>query len=198
MTNHTCDCPEAGHYAIVIGANITMNCYTCAFQCYSCYGGLNSACTACTVGFYLANNTNFCLSNCPDGQYKHPQKQLCYLCDPLCSTCEGLSYNCTACHTNTARYLLESSCVLSCPNGYAWNNDTLTCDLCSYNTYSYLGTCVTVCPTMYEADNHNRSCIHLSETQYYYELRLEEVHVLSHGKLLQFVILCQDGLNGTA
>ena len=69
MTNHTCDCPTDGHYQVIVGANITMNCYNCPFQCLNCYGSLNSQCTKCNTGFYRPNNTNFCLTGCPDGQY---------------------------------------------------------------------------------------------------------------------------------
>ena len=50
---------------------------------------------------------------------------------------------------------------------------------------------------MYEYNNDNRSCIHLSDAQYFFELKLEEVRVLSHGKLMEFVLLAEDGLNAT-
>ena len=51
---------------------------------------------------------------------------------------------------------------------------------------------------MYEANADNRSCIHYGDMQYYFDLMLEEVHVVSHGKLLKFVIMLEDGLSAAS
>lgn len=51
---------------------------------------------------------------------------------------------------------------------------------------------------MYEANSYNRSCLYVGNAGTVYGLALEEVHVLSHGRLLQFVVLVQDGLNSTS
>ena len=51
---------------------------------------------------------------------------------------------------------------------------------------------------MYEANSDNRSCIHYGDMQYYFELTLEEVHVVSHGKLLKFVVMLEDGLSAAS
>lgn len=48
---------------------------------------------------------------------------------------------------------------------------------------------------MYIAHDGNRSCIHYSKTDYTFNVQLESVNVLSHGKLLKFAILLQDGLS---
>ena len=74
----------------------------------------------------------------------------------------------------------------------------MKCVMCDYYTYSYWGECLHTCPDNYNADNLNRSCIYVGTAGTVYGLTLEEVHVLSHGKLLQFTILAQDGLNSTS
>ena len=92
--------------------------------------------------------------------------------------------------------MLGDKCVLSCPWGYSWNNISRTCDLCKLYTYSYQGACVQICPsTTYETNLQNRSCIPLNESSFMYTLVLESVHVVQHGKLLEFTILLQDGLD---
>jgi hypothetical protein len=201
MTNHSCDCPLDDHYETVIvtaGVNTTLACSACAFQCLRCFGSGNLQCTVCNVGYYLANGTTFCLNSCPDGEYINSFDQMCYLCEVTCSSCKGTADNCTACQTNTGRYLLGNVCLTWCPNGYSWNNITRKCEECDYKTYSYWGACLDSCPDFYQADDNNRSCIALGSTAYYFQLSLEGVHVLSHGKLLQFTLLAQDGLNATS
>jgi len=51
---------------------------------------------------------------------------------------------------------------------------------------------------MYEANFNNRTCIPYSQTNYTFSLVLESIHVMEHGKLLQYTILAQDGLNTTS
>ena len=74
----------------------------------------------------------------------------------------------------------------------------MKCIMCDYYTYSYQGQCLSTCPDMYEANSYNRSCLYVGNAGTVYGLALEEVHVLSHGRLLQFVVLVQDGLNSTS
>lgn len=195
MTNHTCDCPEDYYFPTISADFITMLCTRCAFQCVRCSGPTNLECSVCEAGFFLANGTTFCLSKCPDGEYIHPYILNCHLCDISCSTCSYEASNCTGCTTKTDRYLFGNRCFISCPPGYSWNNISRTCDLCDYYSYSYLGTCVTVCPAFYQASLENRSCISYAATGFTFSLVLEQVHVLEHGKLLQYVILAEDGLN---
>ena len=146
-----------------------MNCNKCAFQCKYCTGGTHYDCKECNPGFYMPNGTSICLTRCPDGEYANNVdfNYTCYFCDLGCSTCEGVSYNCTSCHT-LQKYLLNNACLTSCPNGYSWNNNTYTCDMCDYLTYSFWGACLTICPDNYTGDNLNRSCVHLSEAEYYF------------------------------
>ncbi len=152
MTNHTCDCPTLYHYSVITTNNVSMNCYSCAFECVQCFGSTNLQCTVCEVGFFLANATTYCLNECPDGQFLFSSTQTCYLCDISCSSCVGTSTTCTQCFTNTPSYLLGSRCVFWCPNGYSCNNITRTCDMCLVSTYSFWGACVSVCPRFYIAN----------------------------------------------
>lgn len=90
---------------------------------------------------------------------------------------------------------MGSECLTWCPPGYSWNNITYRCEECPFYTYSLNGKCVRFCPSMYEANLLNKSCIHLSKTNFAFNLSLLSVSVLDHGKLLKLEILAQDGLN---
>lgn len=142
-----------------------MTCYPCAIECVRCTNYTNLDCTVCEKGYYLANLTTHCLIDCPAGQFKNLDTRMCYNCDISCSSCDFHSTQCTKCFFQSVmKYLLGSECLTWCPNGYAWNNGTSTCDLCNPHTFSYAGACIKHCPSFYVPDSSNRSCLHLSLT----------------------------------
>lgn len=154
-----------------------INSSTTCLQCANNFGWLNYACyTVCADGLFLESNTvNANYVNCPTCYN-------CTTCDAICLTCTGVKTQCTACPisgANTA-YLLGSTCVGTCPNGYFNNNNGGTgpnlcstcstgcrictnnaanCSLCNSGYYFYQYTCVTICPTGYFGHITTRMCL---------------------------------------
>ena len=141
-TNCTsCEASPVQHYLLTNGSNGT--CYsTCPDEYYANTTSLT--CDACPEGcFSCDNDTNCfeCLSaqgylwfnltcnlTCPDS-YFDSNGVNCSSCIEGCLSCELVDDNCTACvnSSDNRTYLLDFSCLTSCPIGYFEDNDTATC-----------------------------------------------------------------------
>lgn len=88
-------------------------------------------CLSCPVGCSLCSNydhcqecqshlvlhLDHCITSCPNGFYQDKEKNTCVQCDVSCGSCVGsTSSSCNSC--NYGFYLLEGSCLKSCPEEY--------------------------------------------------------------------------------
>ncbi|KAL4477454.1 hypothetical protein ABPG74_002604 [Tetrahymena malaccensis] len=139
FSQNTClsRCPE-GTYP----DDVNSQCILCHPTCASCEGDLYNQCTRCKLGKYLQDKK--CSEKCKDGYFpnKLTDSQLdlasnsCQKCDKSCKTCIGVNNNqCTKCKEGT--YLLNNSCVYSCPDGYVISLDKAQCLIC----HSTCSTC---------------------------------------------------------
>jgi len=120
---------------------LSSQCQPCATGCNSCTGSTLNDCSSCgavstSIVYYLSYGTTSCVTACPSGQYSLTNN-LCYMCDPSCATCQGVSTNCTSCTSANVvilLYFFNSTCVSVCPNNtYPSSLNPLnnTCSNCS-------------------------------------------------------------------
>ena len=86
-------------------------CLSCDASCSTCSSPSENACTSCFDGYFL-NSNGYCVK-----------------CDPSCATCLTSATDCTSCVSDL--FLLESSCVSSCPAAYFQDNVNRICSTCS-------------------------------------------------------------------
>ena len=134
-------------------------------------------CNLCQPNFYLQKNQTltFC-SNCQssgmfiNGSY-------CSFCQPACQDCHN-SISCDSCKFPFFLNLLNSTCQISCPDGYFEDVLTRKCQICNSNCSTCFGandsqcyscsqglfkfqtSCLAICPDNL-TNNSNYSCIGL-------------------------------------
>jgi proprotein convertase subtilisin/kexin type 5 len=175
LYNTTCysTCPNGTYASGVVCTVCDSYCVTCnvsSTNCYSCVvSGANKA--------YLYNNT--CQISCPIGTYFTSSSNICNSCDPTCIACDTSSTNCSSCTLTGGNqaYLLNSTCLTSCPNGtFSSTNPNIctscdpTCTVCDTSSthcsvctvsganmaYLYNSGCVINCPNgTYSSTNPN-------------------------------------------
>ena len=175
-------CPD-GFYKHSTGV-----CSPCYRGCKTCLIGNHDwtyTCTSCVPSYYLhpAQDGNIfeCLLNCPDGYYPNSETWTCSPCNLSCSLCSGpLNTNCSKCSLGYySSPLSPSTCLSSCPVGYAASPGSTTCSLCYLSCLTCSGTtnldctscksgfflqpnsnqCLTSCPTKYYKDTTVSKCI---------------------------------------
>ena len=97
---------------VISSACLVSNCATCPQL---------GTCTACNGAYFLVNNT--CVTSCSgisSSVVYYSSGGQCLPCFSTCANCiDGTSSGCTSCLTSTGFYLLQGSCLASCPTpGY--------------------------------------------------------------------------------
>ena len=88
--------------------------------------------TSGTFEAFLLSSDSSCLEVCPDGFFENVAGHTCDPCDSLCLTCDGNSTHCQSCQISSPfeAFLLDSSCLQSCPVGFFRNFTTHACNAC--------------------------------------------------------------------
>ena len=139
----------------------------CTEPCKACTN-TPTQCTSClptpyTFNNYLLFGNSTCLTACPDGYYLPNGTFTCAQCDTTaCLTCTATATTCSSCSTPT--FLMNTSCLLICPNTYYGSGTTCVpcinqCFNCTNATYCLScstgynlnpdNTCLTSCPASY-------------------------------------------------
>ena len=126
------------------------------YSCSTCDGPSSTDCLSCSSGVLYYPTNSSCLSRCPSiGWYSDYLNNSCNTCykpsssnDPsqACLTCNGgLASNCLSCHPGTYLYVVDGTCLLTCPEKYYPDPETWMCMSCAYPLTSdtdLLNTCL--------------------------------------------------------
>ncbi|XP_050768974.1 proprotein convertase subtilisin/kexin type 5 isoform X1 [Gymnogyps californianus] len=163
------ECPEGTYYE-----EATEDCQACNRTCQTCSS--STACLTCRNGLML-NHDGYCVASgyCSRTEYYVEKTQTCNPCHKKCFHCSGpTEHQCLSCASN--HYLLNTTCVETCPDGYYVDSNEGQCSPC----HSACGTCtgkhssqclsckpgwyrqgkgcVNQCPAGYFAQNSTGSC----------------------------------------
>ncbi len=109
-------------------------CLSCASGCLTCGSAQNaSSCKTCPAGTYLDYPpVGSCVTVCPTGTAANTADRMCEACHVTCAECNlpGQAGSCISCVEGRVFYPLNSSCLLSCPDGYLYDNSTARCLAC--------------------------------------------------------------------
>ncbi|XP_038025774.1 proprotein convertase subtilisin/kexin type 5 isoform X1 [Anas platyrhynchos] len=162
-------CPEGTYYE-----KETEDCQACNRTCQTCSS--SAACLTCRNGLILSHNGH-CVAPgyCSHTEYYDQKTQTCKLCHKKCFRCSGpTEHQCLGCANN--RYLLNTTCVETCPDGYYADSDegwcspchsacatcngkhSSQCLSCKPGWYRQGKGCVNQCPSGYFAQNSTGSC----------------------------------------
>ncbi|NXV23312.1 PCSK5 convertase, partial [Cepphus grylle] len=162
-------CPEGTYYE-----EDTEDCQACNRTCQTCSS--STACLTCRNGLML-NNDGHCVASgsCSRTEYYVEKTQTCKSCHKKCFHCSGpTEHNCLSCAKNY--YLLNTTCVETCPDGYYVDSDERQCSPCHSACITCTGKhssqclsckpgwyrqgkgCVNQCPAGYFAQNYTGSC----------------------------------------
>ena len=133
-------------------------CSPCASECVECQGNATT-CTYCD-----SNGTNKFLHNascevqCPQYHYDDTTQipHVCQPCASPCLECSGID-TCQSCVLGY--YLMNSSCILTCPDGTLPNNNTQQCDSCAVECGQCDGTIDNCTSCSGQAILHNNTCV---------------------------------------
>ncbi|XP_075595358.1 proprotein convertase subtilisin/kexin type 5 isoform X2 [Balearica regulorum gibbericeps] len=162
-------CPEGTYYE-----EATEDCQACNNTCQTCSS--STACLTCRNGLML-NDDGHCVASgyCSRTEYYVEKTQTCKPCHKKCFHCLGpTEHQCLSCANN--RYLLNTTCVETCPDGYYVDSDEGQCSTCHSACVTCTGKhssqclsckpgwyrqgkgCVNQCPAGYFAQNSTGSC----------------------------------------
>ncbi|KFV18851.1 Proprotein convertase subtilisin/kexin type 5, partial [Tauraco erythrolophus] len=163
------ECPEGTYYE-----EDTQDCQACNRTCQTCSS--STACLTCRNGLML-NHDGHCVASgyCSRTEYYVEKTQTCKPCHKKCLHCSGpTEHQCLSCANN--RYLLNTTCVETCPDGYYVDSDERQCSPCHSACVTCTGkhssqclsckpgwyrqgkVCVNQCPSGYFAQNSTGSC----------------------------------------
>ncbi|XP_009067528.1 PREDICTED: proprotein convertase subtilisin/kexin type 5-like [Acanthisitta chloris] len=163
------ECPEGSYYEEVTG-----DCQACNRTCQTCSS--STVCLTCRNGQMLKHGGHCVTSGyCSPTEYYIEETQTCKSCHKECFRCSGpTEYLCLSCVNN--HYLLNTTCVETCPDGYYADSDDGQCspchDVCATCTgkhssqclsckpgwYRQGKGCINQCPAGYFAQNSTGSC----------------------------------------
>lgn len=110
-------------------------CISCANYNDLCHNCLlvNSTftCTKCYIGYYMFNDR--CLYNCPSGYSDYNSTGNCLACHSSCSSCFNTTN--TSCNSCKLGYLLNNTCLTTCPSQYFIMEAEKACTLKCPNNY---------------------------------------------------------------
>ena len=149
----------------------------CSLPCYTCQSAASPlVCLSCYPTSVFTNLTyysnNSCFASCPAGTFSNNGSLTCSACSSSCAECTSSNSNCSECVPGSplpVLYLVNSTCVSSCPSGTYSNNLTNTtkhtpiCSTCMYpcstcltailctacsnsSLFYYQNQCITSCP----------------------------------------------------
>ena len=115
------------------------------YSCSTCDGPSSTDCLSCSSGVLYYPTNSSCLSRCPSiGWYSDYLNNSCNTCykpsssnDPsqACLTCNGgLASNCLSCHPGTYLYVVDGTCLLTCPEKYYPDPNNWVCMSCAFPT----------------------------------------------------------------
>ena len=111
------------------------NCSDCDFSCETCTDGNSSSCLTCKENKIYYQG--YCLDSCPVRTYFKTSINECDVCVSNCEICQNQSDVCVLC--TEPLFLLNYSCVLSCPDDYfIANKSCIECDPNLYETINGL------------------------------------------------------------
>ncbi|CAD8121927.1 unnamed protein product [Paramecium sonneborni] len=166
INSPSCDqCPV--NYYVDSGKD---NCQDCQTGCHKCTVG--TACVQCANG-YFRNQSNQCITQCPDGQFNDSSDTndpKCSICDSNCKKCQTLSTTCTACNglailvsghcylCSEGQYLSGTTCV-PCISGCQICS-TITCTTCQDSFYykSSTNECLSSCDPGFYGNATTKTC----------------------------------------
>jgi len=90
-------------------------CSLCNSKCGTCNN--KSTCLTCGLNYYALENTNTCVSQCPNGYLNTPVNNICKICSSLCKTCNMTFDNCSSCNTGY-NLALNSTNTYTCLNSF--------------------------------------------------------------------------------
>ncbi|XP_076845202.1 proprotein convertase subtilisin/kexin type 5b isoform X2 [Brachyhypopomus gauderio] len=116
-------------------------CMACDWSCLTCSGPGPASCLSFGPGAKMDTRGRFrSTSSCPPGTF-FSERGNCRPCQPGCLLCEG-PVQCL--HCGSAHFLLNQTCVATCPDGYYGDEDGRECTRCS-------ATCAT-CSSRHSTD----------------------------------------------
>ena len=133
------DCPN-GQYKDISSSL----CNLCPSPCKNCEGSGNKVlCITCIPDYLFDPETKTCnigcpaprvgnltimkcVENCVDGYFPSGTTRICDRCSGLCRTCDNSANSCTSCRNES--YLLNNTCVKTCPVGKIQNVTSLKCE----------------------------------------------------------------------
>uniref|UniRef100_A0A8C1W980 Proprotein convertase subtilisin/kexin type 5b n=1 Tax=Cyprinus carpio TaxID=7962 RepID=A0A8C1W980_CYPCA len=181
------DCTSCGHYRDVRHNGKCLiqcppetylegaECRECDKSCLTCSGPHPSSCLTCRAGMRKDVNGH-CqfFSDCPLHMFTDKDGQ-CNPCHKSCLRCSGAGKEqCLSC--NPKHFLLNQTCVSTCPDGYYVDEDKQECVQCHVNCASCHGhhskdcttckpgllllghSCFTTCPPSYFVNATSRAC----------------------------------------
>uniref|UniRef100_A0A674NA07 Proprotein convertase subtilisin/kexin type 5b n=1 Tax=Takifugu rubripes TaxID=31033 RepID=A0A674NA07_TAKRU len=125
----------------------TNECRDCDRSCLTCSGHGPSSCLSCDANKQRdASGHCMWLNQCDLTSYMDQDGQ-CHQCHKTCHRCSGPAENqCLSC--NKPSFLLNSTCVLSCPVGYyGVDRDERECERCHFSCQSCTGRHSVQCDT---------------------------------------------------
>uniref|UniRef100_A0AAV2MQD7 P/Homo B domain-containing protein n=1 Tax=Knipowitschia caucasica TaxID=637954 RepID=A0AAV2MQD7_KNICA len=120
-------CPHTTYYD-----RATNECRDCDMTCLTCSDHLPSSCASCAKGRVL-DATGHCVwyNRCAASWYLD-SKGDCQKCHSSCESCSGpTADHCISC--NSPHFLLNSSCLQQCPEGFFTDSEVRVCERCHWS-----------------------------------------------------------------
>ncbi|XP_020643443.3 proprotein convertase subtilisin/kexin type 5 isoform X1 [Pogona vitticeps] len=157
------NCPP-GHYSAD-----KKRCKKCSPNCDTCFGSHSDQCNTCKLGYYINEETQSCISSCPDGFYLDSNRIVCRKCSENCKTCTEFQ-TCTECRHGLS--LQGSRCVIRCEEGKYYNGRD--CEPCHHSCASCAGPGPDACLNCTEEYlMENGRCVLACNNGYYFDQSLE-------------------------
>uniref|UniRef100_A0A6J0TBE0 Proprotein convertase subtilisin/kexin type 5 isoform X2 n=1 Tax=Pogona vitticeps TaxID=103695 RepID=A0A6J0TBE0_9SAUR len=157
------NCPP-GHYSAD-----KKRCKKCSPNCDTCFGSHSDQCNTCKLGYYINEETQSCVSSCPDGFYLDSSRIVCRKCSENCKTCTEFQ-TCTECRHGLS--LQGSRCVIRCEEGKYYNGRD--CEPCHHSCASCAGPGPDACLNCTEEYlMENGRCVLACNNGYYFDQSLE-------------------------
>ena len=177
--NNTClkVCPDGWYEHDSSTGNLCLPCYAYTsadpdyYTCKTCDGPSKTECGSCHPGTFLNESNTACVNPCPDGYWGDTSDYKCKPCHAAsssadvqrdCRTCFGpLGTSCITCKDNTMYFMVEKTCLETCPAGYYSTGAIYPNNLCKRcylydSSISEDGTCNTCTgPNSYECTSCN-------------------------------------------
>lgn len=118
-------------------AMVSLEFRLCCFSFKPTYSNIptgpeSTSCLTCQAGFTYSSSTKQCISQCPQGTFFHPTRQLCELCNGNnCTQCIRSADMCTACRAPLVLDSLDFNCKSCCTRSVSDGSQLDSCCTCS-------------------------------------------------------------------